>query len=322
MELELIEGGKILIKDIETAEAIRPITKEEAFADYDKLVEIHPKANDLTKLIGNRFVDYYMFPYRLNTACNRYGSVNFFEFNEKPSSYLGEKKLVAFNQFVKEQMSKGHSKDKATYLFFGHWVCSVSIFKPIIAKYLYEMYNPHTILDITMGWGGRLAGAMSIPNTNYIGFDTNTDLKEPYDEMVKDLKCSKRVKLYFKDSAKADLSKFKYDMVFTSPPYFLKGSDKSIEGYANMPSYESYDDWTERFFNPVMTNAYNNMEKGGAFCINTNATDYELLKKLFGIPNKKINIRNKASHRDPKEKADKDKKVVKSTEYIYIWIKS
>lgn len=289
--------------------------------DYNKLVEIHPKQNDLNKLIGNRFIDYYMFPYRLNTGCNRFKGVNFYEFNNNPSSYLGEKKIVAFNTYVKEEMSKGISKEKASYKFFGHWVCSVAIFKPIISKYLYEIYKPHTILDITMGWGGRLAGAMSIPNTKYIGYDTNTDLKKPYAEMIKDLNCSNRVKLFFKDSAKADLSKFKYDMVFTSPPYFLKGSNKSIEGYVNMPSYESYDDWSEKFFNPVMTNAYNHMEKGGAFCINTNSTDYQLLKKLFGIPNRKINIRNTASKRDPKEKAEIDKKVVKSTEYIYIWIK-
>lgn len=183
------------------------------------------------------------------------------------------------------------------------------------------MYKPHTILDITMGWGGRLAGAMSIPNTKYIGFDTNTDLKEPYTKMIKDMGWADRCQLYFSDSAKADFSKFKYDMVFTSPPYFIKSGSASYEAYPNMPKYDSYDDWAERFFNPVMTNAYTHLEKGGTFCINTNSTDFELLKKLFGKPVKKINIRNRASVRNPRERAEKGNKIITSTEFIYIWVK-
>ena len=50
----------------------------------------------------------------------------------------------------------------------------------MISKYLYEIYKPTTILDFSMGWGGRLVAAMTIPNIKYIGFDTNTDLINPY----------------------------------------------------------------------------------------------------------------------------------------------
>ena len=45
---------------------IRNITEEQAKQDYSKLVNIHPTENDLNKLIGNKFVDYYTFPQRLS----------------------------------------------------------------------------------------------------------------------------------------------------------------------------------------------------------------------------------------------------------------
>jgi len=302
-------GGKITQQKISMANKIRPITEEEAFNDLEKLIDIHPTKKDLNKRIGNTLIDYYMFPYRLDVITYKYKGSNFYDFVKSPSSYLGDKGYTYYKKFIKDSKN-------TPYHFYTLYVSSVSIFKPLLSKYIYELFNPTCILDPTMGWGGRMIGAMAIPNTKYIGFDTNTDLIKPYKQMIKDLNISKRVKLYFKDSSKSDFSKFKYDMVFTSPPYYNK--NKLIEHYEDMPTFESNEDWYDIFFYPVFSNAYKYMKRGGYFCINTNKDGYEMLKRFLGKCDKKINIKNQSGNRIRDEKGEFKNT---STEYIYIWHK-
>ena len=298
---------------LEIAKAIRNITEEQAQKDYTKLVNIHPKEGDLNKLIGNKFVDYYTFPQRLKTRSGKRKQVNFYDFYANPSKWITSHALSLYQKHLSIEIAKGKTQEWSSYDFYTNWVHNPTSFKPLISKYLYEMYKPHTVLDISMGWAGRLIGAMTIPDVRYIGFDTNIELLHSYQSIVKDLNVEDRVSLVFEDSSKADFSKYEYDMVFTSPPYFIKGSNKGIEIYPHMPSYTSYDDWTQQFFNPVMTNAWNHLQEGGWFCINTNSTDYELLYKLFGEPCNKVDIKNR--------KRQASSTCTVKGEYIYVWRK-
>ena len=71
---------------------------------------------------------------------------------------------------------------------------------------------------------------------DYIGIDSNTDLKEGYNRIIKLLKpyTKSKVKLFFKKAENVDFSKLgKYDYVFTSPPY------EYLEAYENMKNYEN-----------------------------------------------------------------------------------
>lgn len=293
--------------------SIKPITQEEAFNDFKKLVALNVTKKDLNKLIGNKFVDYYTFAYRLDSICSKRKIDNFYEFYKNPKKYLTPKRYKFAEDIIHtSMMNENYDRINAIYEFYRHYMCSISTFKPIVAKYLYELYKPHTILDISIGWGGRLVGALSLPNIKYIGFDTNKDLKIPYTKMITDLNVKDRVKLIFKDSSKSDFSKYTYDMVFTSPPYYSK--NVLLEKYNYMPIYKDYEDWVNRFFNPVMINAWNHMVIGGTFCINTNSEGFGLLKQLFGKPNNKIDIHVTLAHRI---KSDANPHI----EYIYVWIK-
>lgn len=296
---------------VEIAKSIRNITKLQAEEDYKKLQELHPTEKDLTKRIGSKFVDYYTFHQRLFTRCSKRRNVNFYEFYEDPSKWMTLHSLSHYEKHISNKMEKGKTKEWSSFDFYSNWFHNPTSFRPVIAKYLYENYKPHTILDPTVGWGSRFISAMSVPNLHYIGYDTNISLIDHYLSIVQDLKVSNRVTLLFEDSSQADLSKYKYDMVFTSPPYYEK--NKPIEIYEHMPLYENYNDWVNRFFNPVMSNAWTHLEQGGHFCINTNYKNYELLHKLFGDPFHKINIQNKTRH------ACKNNNV--KCEYIYIWKK-
>ncbi len=273
---------------INLSRKIRFITKEQSLRDLNNLIEIHPTKNDLNKLSGNKFIDYYMFPYRLDVTTS-YKGINFYEFIKSPSKYLGPKKYIYYKEFI---------KTNSPYNFYSLYMSSVSIFKPILSKYIYELYKPSCVLDPTMGWGGRMLGAVILPNIKYVGFDTNTDLIVPYKKMVNDLKVTERVDLFFEDSSKADFSKFNYDMVFTSPPYYNKR--KLVEIYQHMPSYKDKEDWYDIFYYPVFNNAYKHMKIGGHFCINTNLEGYDLLKRFLGPCSTKIDIRNKTATRKKK----------------------
>ena len=52
---------------------------------------------------------------------------------------------------------------------------------------IYNMYKPQSVLDFTMGWGGRLIGACAYNVPMYIGIDANKNLIEPYKKMIDDL---------------------------------------------------------------------------------------------------------------------------------------
>ena len=153
---------------IKIASTLKNYSLDEALNDYKNLVEIHPNSNDLNKLIGNKFVDYFMFPYRLNVPCGLKKNITFYEFFKNPYSYLTEKGTKFFNDIISNYIKSGGTKNNAIYEYFRRYICSVSLFKPLISKYLYEIYKPTTILDFSMGWGGRLVAAMTIPNIKYM----------------------------------------------------------------------------------------------------------------------------------------------------------
>ena len=103
---------------------------------------------------------------------------------------------------------------------------------------LYSRFKPKSVLDFTMGWGGRLVGACALDVPNYIGIDSNKQLKEPYQRMVKllnKLGTNTKINLMFKDALKVDYSKLDYDCVLTSPPYY------NVEVYEGMLPKKSSD---------------------------------------------------------------------------------
>ena len=78
-----------------------------------------------------------------------------------------------------------------------------------------------------MGWGGRALGAI-MNNINYIGIDTNTNLKNSYEEMFNN---KEKVKFIWDNCLNVDFSNLDYNFVLTSPPY------EDIEIYENMDTY-------------------------------------------------------------------------------------
>lgn len=154
-----------------------------------------------------------------------------------------------------------------------------------------------------------MLGAMAT-NTNYIGFDTNTNLRKAYADMIKAYPHDCKVSIHFQDSAKVDYSRYTYDMVFTSPPYFLK--TKPTEAYEKMPHYTDRDDFNKRFFFPVVEKTWKHLQSGGHYCLNIPMDMYEDIKTILGPCSSKTLL--------PKMKRAKGGGE-NYKEYIYVWNK-
>jgi hypothetical protein len=288
----------------ELAQKVRSLTKEDAMKDYENLKKQRPGTN-LMGRIGNRAMDYYFFEKRLDTGSKRGDNEAFPAFFARK----GWNDAPSYQRLYKMGTDAGQSPERSAYSVFSLYWGAINAFKPIVARMLYDKFNAHTVLDFSAGWGGRALAAMSL-DINYIGFDTNTDLRKPYEQMIKDFPHKSNVKVYFQDSAKVDYSKFDYDMVFTSPPYYLK--TKPTEAYKNMPKYADRAEFNEKFLFPVVRKTYEHLKTGGHYCLNIPMDMYDDIIAVLGRANSKI-LLPKVSRGGSAKGSYK--------EYIYIWNK-
>lgn len=151
-------------------------------------------------------------------------------------------------------------------------------FPAAVAKFLYQFCTEHipqdedlVIYDPSMGFGGRLLGALSLRerSVHYVGTDPNTENWLPslgisrYEYLERTFKSHVKYGKSFTGtyiccgseevSAHPEFSKLKgkIDFIFTSPPYF------SAEIYTDEPTqsalrYPSYEQWRDLFLRPTL----------------------------------------------------------------------
>jgi site-specific DNA-adenine methylase len=309
----------------EVAREIKDYDFEEVRDDFKKLQGLTTENIKFGSNIGNKCVDKFTFVERLNTKSiqsikpeenkdypilqttktgNLRVMLNFYDFlqNEKLRSKVKQ-------SFIDNYKSENISLIYRLYHHYQLYYQSVNQFKPIIAKWLYMKYNVKTVLDFSSGWGGRLVGAMSIPNVKYIGFDTNLNLEIPYNQMIDCLECRDRATMNFVDSSTVDYSQYEYDFVFTSPPYY------NLEVYSNFPEYKDENDWYENFLFKVIRNTYKNLKHGGHYALNIPTKMYDHVKTILGECTDKHPLQLSNTNRPGSTKETTYK------EYIYIWKK-
>ena len=183
---------------------------------------------------------------------------------------------------------------------------AIVLFKPSTAKYIYKKFGSKSVLDPTMGWGGRLLGATSL-GINYTGFDTNIDLRSGYEEMIKDLKLQ-NVKLFWETSLNEDIiSALDYDMVLTSPPY------ENLELYEHMTPWDTEEDFYKGFLIPLINLCHKYLKEGGHSCWNISPKMYKKLTQVYKY--QECDMKE-----DLRQQLGKPYKS-KSQDYIYIWKK-
>ena len=306
-------------KDV--AAAIKDIPLSKARADFAALKAVPCADINQAAKIGNAVMDHYFFRHRLAAKTKRH--ISYYEWIK-----TDWKRNESEHSFYKFNLAQGKTPEKARYAVFRLYYGAIHGFKPLIAKWLYCTYKPHTaVLDFSAGWGGRCLGAMAL-GIPYIGIDTNTDLRPAYERMVKELdsepnsepnsKTNPKVTMRFQDAAATDFSRFKYDMVFTSPPYFK--TVRPIEGYAHMPDYKDRADFNARFLFPVIRATYSNLARGGTYALNIPDDMHDEIRAA-GILSPRLHAKHRLFLQPRFAKGNPNHPDVQYKEHIYVWKK-
>lgn len=290
---------------------LRDISKEDAIESYNELKDTI-RSPDFSR-IGLKALDYYFFHHRIKAKTKKisfYDAINDKEYIKHLNELVVRYKKKELHEYDKIGLLK------AQYQVFQLYYGSVNQFRPMIAKWIYHTLKPKVaILDYSSGWGGRCIAAMSM-GIPYIGIDANKNLEKSYEKMVTTLEPSADVTMIFKPSESVDFSKFIYDLIFTSPPYFM------IEEYEKMPAYKSKQGFLDKFFIPVTLNSWNHLLPGGKMALNIPEEMYNAIKGL--LPKIKKTIILPLSNRHPVntlkgQKLGKEDK--ERHELIYVWHK-
>jgi len=290
---------------------LRDITKEEALESYDELKRLKINKIGLQRT-GLKALDYFFLKHRIKAKTK---NISFYE------AIRNKEKTKKLNELVKKYKKKSPKEYneigllKARYQVFQLYYGSINQFRPIIAKWIYSLLKPKGILDFSSGWGGRLLSAMSM-GIPYIGIDVNDKLESTYRKMIETLEPDANVILEFKAAEKVDYSKYKYDLVFTSPPYFM------IERYEKMPKYKSKQDFLDTFFIPVIESVWKYLLPDGNMVLNIPKEMYEAIKEMLPKVKRVLNL--PLSNRHPTNAVKKTQlgKIDKErSENMYVWHK-
>lgn len=140
----------------------------------------------------------------------------------------------------------------------------VTIYRPLLTKRIIEYFHAKEVLDVCVGWGGRMLGAACIDGVNYTGIEPCSKTYNGLNNMRETLRLD-NVTLYH-DVAENIVPTLqrKYDIAITSPPYY------NLEIYSDEASqshqYGSYAEWYESFLKPVVHGVLDKLKVGGKSC--------------------------------------------------------
>jgi len=262
---------------------------------------------------GNNVVDFFTFQERLETR-GKY-DVTFYDFVKNIEEFKKKKFIQNMLTYYATVKNARGLKNEYIVLKEVYNICisAINIFRPLMAVEVYAKYKPSVVLDPCAGWGGRAVGAAVCKNVRYFGIDINHSLQIPYRNMCAFLNSklgsppTPIIHMTIADATTFDYSQIepKYDMVFTSPPYYF------IEKYSHNPFYNnSKDEMDEQFYYPLFSQTYLHLLSGGCMALNVNREIYErVCIRLFGPAHQTMNCKKSKRQNDYRE-------------MIYIWIKS
>lgn len=266
------------------------LNNEKLVKEKHKVLSFKQTTKNLNTFVGNNLI----YHYQISELCHthRKGKLSLYQIFESNVD------MVKLNEQVEKRKRSGTLPNRQ----FECWRInngSITFFKMCNATYLYKKYNATKVLDFTAGWGGRMLGAINL-GIEYVGIDTNLNLKKGYDDIIELFNCGDKCKMLWENSIDVDFSKIDYDFVLTSPPY------EDIELYRCM-NYNGIDWFYEKFLIKLIANArkYN---KGKYTCINISPEIYKKLTTKYGY--EKCHIVEDL----------KEQKNGKTPDKIYIWV--
>ena len=98
----------------------------------------------------------------------------------------------------------------------------VTIYRPLLTKRIVERFNSKHVLDVCVGWGGRMLGSVCVDGVSYTGIEPFSKTYEGLEQMKSELELTDEQVTLHNDRAETILPELeqKYDLALTSPPYY------------------------------------------------------------------------------------------------------
>jgi hypothetical protein len=261
-QLENSKGSDLYIPDIisETLEDFEVLSSEEDSNDSSNTIQIHVDDDlpwkkytddELIKEYNRlklklketiRSVDPIPFS-AIGCKCTNY----FFQYERLNTPSIWKPSSVEFWKHCKDKVylfSKNKKDLYSTLNFYNH---TPGQFLVMTAAKLYKHFNIKKIFDPYAGWGDRCLAAMSL-DIDYIGVDSNINLKDPYEKIIEFYETKSKVKMYFEKSENLVVETFDFDFVFTSPPFWK--NNQLVENYNNCEG--NYNTFMNNSLIPIM----------------------------------------------------------------------
>ena len=196
---------------------------------------------------------------------------------------------------------------------------NISLFKPIVAKYLYKKYAKKRVFDYSSGWGARSLAAISL-NLEYYGVDPLTSFEN--NEIISFFNGKGKVIDGVSEDNYKDIPMV--DCIMSCPPYFDQEIYSNDENQSVI-KYKNYEDWINIYWKNTVKNCLNILDKEGYFIlIMKNKVGkyniYEDMKKVCLDNNliivEEINYRTSNSHLSNKKNTGK---ISKNTEIVLVF---
>lgn len=136
-------------------------------------------------------------------------------------------------------------------------------FRIPFALAIIRLLKPRRWLDPCAGWGDRLIAACAM-DVRYVGIDPNPCLRPGYEQIIAKYGSSDK-QMTIEGQAERVLPKLpssSFDMVLTSPPFFVQERYTSAPGQS-IHGKASEKEWWEGFMRPVLRESIRILEPGG-----------------------------------------------------------
>ena len=178
--------------------------------------------------------------------------------NYKGSSLLNlwtSENLEKALRFNRKYHSTPYVSEIIRSIGFTNGLSKITIYRPIMAKTIVNYFNAKSVLDVCIGWGGRMLGAKSLgTDISYTGFEPCVKTFNGLCKM-RDIFNLENVHLY-NVPAETGLveqisEKATFDIALTSPPYYNL-EIYSDENTQSVKQYTNYEEWIENFIVPIV----------------------------------------------------------------------
>ncbi len=201
----------------------------------------------------------------------------------------GLNKILSGTFFKQQPAHKITESDMRSMLRRYSGTQMVSNFRPTAAAAMYDVFvdkdsplegtEAGTVWDPSMGYGGRLLGAIAA-GVNYIGTDPCIPTYEGLEKIRDEYGHEHKSYILLRQGSETFVPpNNSIDFVFTSPPYF------GWEAYGDEPEQSSIkfstsDMWKEKFLKQTIANAYTGLKPGKYLALNVaNTKQYKTFEE-------------------------------------------